>query len=171
MSELATLTAAPRADVLPGYEFSRFTFAMFGMVEEELARRHVRNASLGAVDAPADIQDKVLRLAVRDVLDGLFAHGTPAFDAHIKAKASFPMVLWICLRRRHPGMVPAEADALITPENEERLYWAVLECAGYRAPEPGKKKEVEATDPSPDSGPGFSPHSASSDSPPTTSGT
>lgn len=169
MPELSTLTAAPRADVLPGYEFAQFTFAMFGMAEEELERRHVRNACLGAADATGDIQDKVLRLALEDVREGRLAYGSPAFDAHAKALSSLPILLWTCLRRKHPGMAPTDAESLITPENEREVYWAVMECMRYRRPEPGKKKAgtTEETSTSPEVGPNISPFSPSTESAPT----
>lgn len=171
MSEIAKLTAAPRADVLPGYELSQFTFSMYGMVEEELERRHIRNAALGAADAPAEVRETVLKLALEDVREGRLCFGHSAFDAHVKAQSTLPMILWICLRRKHPGLIQADAEKLVTPDNERAVYWAVLECMGYRRADPGKKKAGETTDTPPDNGPSISPSSPNTESDPTKSPT
>ncbi len=131
MSELGELTAAGRADLLPGHTLSPWRLVTIAEAEEEMERRHIATCVAGAIALPQPAQRLVAEAATRDIRDGAFKYRAPGFDRVLLSPSFTSLRLWLSLRARHPGVTRAQAARLITADNEIAVYYATCEMAGW----------------------------------------
>jgi hypothetical protein len=131
LSDLANLTAAPGADVLPGHVLSPAGLAEFGIIEKEFSREHLAQAADAGADQPKAIADRLLSLAMADVRAGEFNWGRLGFDAKCASGEALPFLLWVVLQIKDSKVTREQAKALITQENQYTVRRAVLECLGF----------------------------------------
>jgi hypothetical protein len=144
MSDLAELTGAPRADVLPGYTLSMFGLSDFGEAQREFEIAHVAMAGKAAIDLPKQVGQTVIDRALNDVAEKKFAYGKPLFDRAAFDPAHLPALLHICLKTKHPNITRGQAKALLTRENEYDVQRSVLEQMGFDFEQKPKNDQTPA---------------------------
>lgn len=152
MSDLSQLTGAGDTTIIPGYTLSPFSLAAYGEVEQELEREHMATAAAAGVGLPEALQTKLVDAAAKDVRNGAFNYGSPAFDRRIKAQHNTPFLLWTCLKIKAPQTSRAQADELLKGSNRDVVYWAILGFMGWEKPKATPPKQPGAATGAPSPG-------------------
>jgi hypothetical protein len=154
LATLADMAAAGRSDVLPGYILSAPRLREWGEAEAEAGRWHVTLAREASAGLPADVQTALVQQALNDVADGRFGMGMPWLDAFLRSARAAAFVFWLCLKVKHPHVTRDAAADLLTEDNEDAVFWAVLESWGMLPAGSKKKREARLKrSPAPSTGP------------------
>lgn len=166
MGELAELTGAGRSDVIEGYIFSPLTLIEYGELERIFEARHVARAQAAAEGQPEKVAQHVVEAALADVRRGVFTFGGQAFDDEALKLANLPLLAYLELRKKHPGVtLDKTVDLLAAQPDLSAVREAVLSLARYRLK---KKPPTEAPEPpAPSGGEPFSAPSPRTESTPT----
>lgn len=134
MSEIADLTAAGRADLLPGYILSPFTWGMYGQCEQEWEQQLLADAAKASFGLPIPTAEALFGAAITKKTSGMYAHGAPGFDMKANARTSVPFLVWLSLEPKHPQMTRGEVAKMVDalPKSDfYKLRRGVLELMGY----------------------------------------
>lgn len=143
--------AIPPEELFDGLTFKKFRLRDFASVEKRIREDFLATAIAGAANAPPEMQDRILNLAIGHLKDGSLRYGRRGFDEQAQSITMLPFLLWIALRITDPEMEFPEVDKLLTEDSEPKLYWKVLEQMGYKPrenqPDPKAKKGKLASSP------------------------
>lgn len=150
MPDLADIVAAPRSDILPGFQLSPFSIDMIAQAEFEFARKHLEVVAAAAEIATDRIARLMLSIANNEIANKQFVYGANGFILSAFSTSNLPFLLWLTMGEKHPTMMLPAVRPLITKANEDKVKRGVLELLGYDFSKPkDEKKKPEANPVSP----------------------
>ena len=152
--EFSQLITAGRTDILPGKKLAWFRSSMLMELARYFKEKERESLLLQAAKLMRRAEEKMNGHAAQDpsavfntdegravnAINGIvenmiradpFAVGRQGFRQCAFDISNLPKMLWMSLRVGNDEITEDEANALITPENENKIHEAILELMGY----------------------------------------